>query len=349
MKKFFKPVIQGLVAAALTVPSPAVWAAGGRSQTALPTSTTTTNTGSTSDTGTSTTTTTTGNTTQTITTTSSTPGTTNVNTYIDTSAVNAQIAAQEASKKNNTVNQGKDAGSAQNMGMLAGLAGAAFSTAMAVRACTPKKPDPSCPAWIMGALASAAIAAAMAAAKKKSNQTVTDVSSTTPDPVDPQTESRLVETNRNIAEIAKNVGMTVNPKTSSLRLADGRTIKASDVGNPAALAAAGLSSSEIAAMQDAAKKAMKEGAKVAAKGLDAGGAGNGEALTVGSGAGKSQDEADANGLAGNSGSLSREPAQIQGLTKDYNGNPIGVASENLFTLINRRYDHLAGQNSLRTQ
>lgn len=267
-------------------------------------------------------------------------------TVIDTTSINARLAAQQANKNGNTENQGKDAGSSQMMGMLAGLAGAAFSAGMAMKTCTTKPPQPSCPAWIIGALASAAVAAAMGAAKKKSNQTVTDVSSSLPvdSKVEAQTESRLVETNRQIEETASKVGIKANTKTASIRLPDGRTLNAADLGNKQALAAAGFSPAEIASFQDATQKALKEGQKVAAKGLDSNGGGAGEALAVGSGAGLKTTEATTPETA--AGGARRDPAQTQGLSKDYNGSPIGVASENLFTLINRRYDHVANQNSL---
>ena len=329
--------ISVLVSMGVTFQAPLAWSAGGRSGVVTQPNTDTT-----------------GTTTTTTTTNTNGGAVNNYNpTTVNTTATDAAVAGTEANGGNNMMSQGQGASKSQNMGMMAGLLGAAFSGAMAAATCPKTPPDPSCPMWIMGALASAAVAMAMAGAKDKSNQTVANVSeqgltTASPTPTDLSRTPEMTETERNLRAATSQVpGMQANLKTGSLRLPDGRTINAADLGNEGALAAAGLSPSEIAAFQDAAKKALKEGEKQAKKGLDSSEGANGEALagSGGRGGSSSSDPAAAAALAA---AGARDPANTDGLTRDYNGDRIGVASDNIFGLINRRYVHVAGQNSLLT-
>lgn len=345
MKKQMRLYCSLVTAVSMTFATPIAWGAGGRASGVQTTGDTT---GTTPSTATATTT----STTSTSTTTSSNPLTTYTGTTIDTSSQNNAIQQTEVNKAVNTQDTGKSASNAQNMGMIAGLIGAAFSGAMAAATCSKTPPDPSCPAWIMGALASALVAAAMGNAKGKSDQTVGDVTvggggtTPTPTPTDVTQTPEYKETERNLQAAASKVpGMQVNMKTGTVKLPDGRTLNAADLGDAKALAASGLSPSEIAGFQDAFKTAMKKGAEEAkVKGLDAS-TGDSFEDTFGAGGGPGSslaDSADGAGGAGGLGSgVRRDPAQVAGLTRNYNGEPIGVASENLFTLINRRYDHKA--------
>lgn len=325
-------VIAVLISLSLSVNAPFAWAAGGRSGVVTNPNTETTTTG----------------------TTTGTTNTNNVNNYTgtaaNTTATDTAIRNTELNGANNTMAQGNKASNSQNMGMMAGLLGAAFSGGMAAMTCSQKPPSPSCPLWIAGAVASALVAAAMSGAKDKSDQTVTDVTSgggatPTPTPTDISKTPEMIETTRNLTSATQATGIQANTKTGAIRLPDGRTFNAADIGNPAALAAAGLSSSEIAAFQDHAKKALKEGERQAkARGLDATEGANGEGL--GTSGGRASASSDPTVGGGSSGALARDPANTAGLTRDFNGDRIGVASDNIFGLINRRYSHVAGQNML---
>lgn len=258
----------------------------------------------------------------------------------------SQTDIQTAKPDKNIKTQGEKASSGQNMGMIAGIAGAAFSGAMAAVTCSRTPPSPSCPAWIMGAIASALIAGMMGKAKGVSDTTVTDVTDpNNPTPVTPTPPPQLVETETAVNQAASQIGAIPDMKAGTLKFADGRTLKAEDLNNKAALAAAGFSSGEIAGFQDAMEKAMKEGEKAAAAGMDATKTGNSDD-SVTSGGGGFKLGGDSAEASGKKGALNRDPAQVAGLSRDYNGNPIGVASENIFTLINRRYDYSAQKNNL---
>jgi len=283
-------VIAALISLSLSFHAPFAWAAGGRSGVVT-----------TPDTGTTGTTTT-----------GTTNNTNNVNNYTgtaNTTATDQAISNTEATTGNNTMAQGNKASNSQNMGMMAGLLGAAFSGAMAAVTCSKTPPDPSCPMWIVGAVASGLVAAAMSGAKDKSNQTVTDVntgagSNPTPTPTDVSKTPEMTETERNLTSATNSSGIQANTRTGAIRLPDGRSFNAADIGNPAALAAAGLSSSEIAAFQDHAKKALKEGDRQArAKGLDATEGANGEGLGTAGGRGSTSSDP---ALAGGSCARSRE-------------------------------------------
>jgi hypothetical protein len=336
MKKQNRRWISALVSMGVAFQAPLAWSAGGRSGTVTQPNTETTG--------------------RAPTTTTTTNNNNAVNNYtptrVSTTATDAAVAAAQANGGNNTMSQGQGAGKSQNMGMIVGLAGAAFSGAMAAATCMKKPPDPSCPLWIMGALASAAVAMAMKKAKDKSDKTVADVSKLgagpSPTPEDLSRTPEMIETERNLRAATSQVpGMQANLRTGSLRLPDGRTINAADLGNSSALAAAGLSPSEIAAFQGAAQKALKEGEKQARKGLDSSEGANGEELAGSSGS-RASSASESPATSGGTGRAVRDPANTDGLTRNYNGDRIGVASDNIFGLINRRYVHVAGQNSLLT-
>jgi hypothetical protein len=336
-----------IVAFSVTVESPYLWAQSRRNTNPTqtgPSTTTTVNNGQT---------TTTITTTQT---TSTSPGLNSLNpTLVNTTTQNNQIANQQNNLGGNVKNQGSNASGAQMLGMLAGLAGAAFSGYKAAQAAAtcPKGPEcPMTPLWILGALASAAVAMAMGKAKNKSDNTVADVTGgnlggtgTNTTTTDVTQTPEYKETERNLQAAASKIpGMSVNMRTGTLKFPNGKEIKASDLGNKQAMAAAGMSGDEIAGFEAAFKQAMKEGEKKAkSKGIDANQGNEGEIAGGAGGSSRAMTSSNDNpgygGMAANA--VNRDPAQVAGLSKNFNGEPIGVASENLFTLINRRYDHKA--------
>ena len=218
------------------------------------------------------------------------------------------------------------------------MAAAMFSAMMAaMKSAQCPKPDPAAcaeaPQWALGSMASKAAGDAMAAAQGQSSNTVANVS---------QTAGRTVATGTLPDMGLDKLGYTVDTKTGTLKYPDGHVVKASDVGNADALSASGMSSSDIKGLQDKVKQALKEGAKQIGKGQDTSPGGFGDSTGGGGGSRSSQ----ATAAGGLGGGINRDPAQVAGLTKDYNGDPIGVANENLFTLINRRYDFKAHQENI---
>jgi hypothetical protein len=141
-----------------------------------------------------------------------------------------------------------------------------------------------------------------------------------------------------------------NPKTGTIK-AGGKTYKATDFSSPAAMAAAGLPQGAI---DGAMAYADKEGKKIAekvrlgaltasngyAEGGSAGGGGAGPAFPSGA------DAYGAGAGAGTGGSgAAREPTNLAGMQKNYNGEPIGVSADSIFNMMARRYKVKDSQES----
>jgi hypothetical protein len=151
--------------------------------------------------------------------------------------------------------------------------------------------------------------------------------------------------NQNITqaqEKLRQAGFNVDPKTGKVKGPKGEVV---DPSNPASLEAALGSSGSKAlqteisrAEQDAASKVeLLKGRVNAALGLDGTGGGGGFAAVAGG------DGYDIEGAGGANSRLSsglvreRNPAQAKGLTKSFNGEPIGVSSDSIFEMMSRRY------------
>lgn len=132
-----------------------------------------------------------------------------------------------------------------------------------------------------------------------------------------------------------------NPGAKKLLLANGKELKLSDLNSPAAMAAAGISKENIDAAMSSAKAAAADAAKKVSKYRTAGAA-SAEADSGGGGGstgGLAADDALATGAVGLGGGLGidRDPANLAGMQKNYNGEPIGVAGDSIFRMMTRRY------------
>ncbi len=168
----------------------------------------------------------------------------------------------------------------------------------------------------------------------------------------------------NIKDVVKGAStftspFTINPDGSA-KLKDGRVIKASDLKNAASLQAAGFSSEQaqaaLAALSKAAAFGVPSSALDAASvdlkkrntdftGMAMAGSGSGS----GSGEGKngalgSSGKLDSNNIGGGKGGKDRNPAG-EGLTRDFNGEAIGSAGDDIFSMMNRRYKMKTSQDS----
>ncbi len=150
-------------------------------------------------------------------------------------------------------------------------------------------------------------------------------------------------------------GFKMDPKTGKLTTKDGKTYDPATMTTPESFKDAGFSAESIAGAMDAAAKlekaAMKKlgltegiGAATATNGYqegsDSGGTMSGKAGDVtmdSSGYG-------ARGIA-SSGAVKVPSNQIAGLTKNFNGERIGVSAENIFNMMARRYKTKEKQNS----
>lgn len=140
--------------------------------------------------------------------------------------------------------------------------------------------------------------------------------------------------------------------------AGGKTYKVSDFSSAGSMAAAGLPKGAIdgayafadAASKKAAEKMekIKLGAMTAASGYEEGGG-------AGGGAGVASDGVGDTSYAGGAGvgengkiGIVRDPAALAGMQKNYNGEPIGVAADSIFLMMNRRYKVKESQESFFT-
>lgn len=145
---------------------------------------------------------------------------------------------------------------------------------------------------------------------------------------------------------AGKAGFTYDPKTNSVTTAKGNTIKGSDLGNSAALAASGVPQSAIDMMKsmenDVVAKAMKKVDKLGVNTNIVSGEESGGGMGGGGGAGSGSGHGDMNpygAMAGKGSGLGvdRDPAQVAGMQKNYNGEPIGVSGDSIFKMMTRRY------------
>lgn len=149
-----------------------------------------------------------------------------------------------------------------------------------------------------------------------------------------------------------------DPKMGTFKVGD-KTYKASDFSSQAAMAAAGFPAGMIAgamdAMSEAEKKALakvdkvKIGAATAANGYEEGGGGGGAGFDNGASGGDGSSDYAGTGAGGRAGAgkfgLDRDPSSLAGMSKNYNGEPIGVAADSIFLMMSRRYKVKESQES----
>lgn len=238
----------------------------------------------------------------------------------------------------------------------------AYMMVMGAQASASCPNGPQCPMapmyYMMGAQALAQAAASMAQSKQASGtQAQVDWRSggydsgaggTTYDDairatgVDPK---QLESIQRNLTSANGLNGFKLSPDGKTLTTPDGKRIPTTTGTSAASLAGAGFSRGAIDGAMRAANKAEKAivekiGAHTAAAGFGEG-SGSGGSLTAGmaaSGSGSGGYGAAAGfGLDG----AVRDPAaaSVAGLTTEFNGEKIGVAQDQIFQMISRRYDH----------
>ncbi|MFN8945594.1 MAG: hypothetical protein ACK5WZ_13340, partial [Pseudobdellovibrionaceae bacterium] len=138
-------------------------------------------------------------------------------------------------------------------------------------------------------------------------------------------------------------GFKLSPDGKTLTTPDGKKLPTSLASTQASMAKAGFNSAAIDGAMRAVKKAEKTviekmGAHTSAMGFAEAGGGVNSGSTTGSGDGAGASYAGAYGVNPNP---LRDPAaaSVAGLSSDFNGERIGVAQDELFQMISRRYDH----------
>ena len=151
-------------------------------------------------------------------------------------------------------------------------------------------------------------------------------------------------------------GVRLDPKTGKITDSNtGKTYDSSTLGSAQGMADAGFAAGDIASALEASSKAEKAAMKKLGltEGIGAATAANGYSDDSGSGgtmSGKAGDiTADGSGgrrgLASSGAGVKIPSNQIAGLSKNFNGERIGVSAENIFNMMARRYKTKEKQNS----
>lgn len=161
----------------------------------------------------------------------------------------------------------------------------------------------------------------------------------------------------NVKDLGKNLqalkqkGITVDPQLKKV-VANGKVVENLNDAIAAAQAAAGgkLSQGDIDKFKADFDKLTKEAIDKMAKGnpnaSDSFDEGGGPLDIPGLGSGKSDPKANLVGSKMAGLGIGRDPAGVKGMTKMFNGEPIGVAGDSIFEMMNRRYLLLDKQDTL---
>lgn len=141
------------------------------------------------------------------------------------------------------------------------------------------------------------------------------------------------------------VGAKLDPKTGKITFPNGATVGPGQLGDPNAMSQAGVNPTQMKNIQkqlsDLEKAALaKAGAAATAEnGFESGG-GGGSTTTVAS------DDSGA-GMGGMGNGKDRDPAaaSVAGMTKNFNGELIGVAGDDIFQMMARRYQQKSKEDS----
>lgn len=171
---------------------------------------------------------------------------------------------------------------------------------------------------------------------------------------DPQLKQGMDFVSTAAALDAQKDGFSYDPKTGTVTMADGKKLKPSDVSSTGSMQSAGLSQGIIDSASSMEKRII-EGAmkKIDKLGLKAMLASSGEESSGGGGGSGSSSSSNGNadyagyGAAqtGSGLGVDRDPAQVAGMQKNYNGEPIGVSADSIFKMMNRRYKVKESQSS----
>lgn len=237
-------------------------------------------------------------------------------------------------------NGSQQQGNGSDMSMITMIAMAAVAAATCP-ACGKRGTCPICMASMLGAAAAGMAGKKMDNAQGISDTQVTDVTptapipgGTTPTPIEntPQYQGAV----KNMKTAAKSIGATVNKDGTVITTADGEELtptKDNKYANyrPTAAEQGQINAALAKAREDMASKPGGDGgASVVAEGEGEGGGGSGSSGTRTALA----DE----GMTAGSGRLAgRRPSSVAGMSKDFNGDRIGVAQDSLFEMMHRRY------------
>lgn len=143
--------------------------------------------------------------------------------------------------------------------------------------------------------------------------------------------------------LAESRGIKVDPNSGVVKTADGKEIDSNDPGSMASALGGDGYGELMAEVKSLEAEAMKKVEQIKVSSDSYGVGGKGTEISLGEGG---YDEGGA-GLTGAAAAAARarKPAQVSGLTKKFNGDPIGVAGDSIFLMMSRRYKLKSSQKT----
>jgi hypothetical protein len=211
--------------------------------------------------------------------------------------------------------------------------------------------------WGIGAGVSAVVTLFMAQSKKSSMNSETYLSSDgnlggntvkTPEQIKKEVEEsfrkdpQIQESQRKLNDAMKGKGIAVNLEKGTVTMPNGASFNPATA-TPEQLQAAGLTQADMNQVKDMVRESFEKAeSQLAAVGLDKMDGNVIEGANSSPYAGPmfdlAQEQMGSSLLNNKDAKINRDPSQVAGLATKYNGDPVAVASENLFSLVNRRYD-----------
>ncbi len=274
---------------------------------------------------------------------------------VTTTTINSPTIQSLGQQAENNSNKGKS---------LAG-AGMAISAAGVAATCfTPAGMTGTCKMFVLALAATTAVRMLMGNASGTSSSTAAAVTTAADDPYNlangnggATTTSTTVPTTPNytndpdwknaiatIDKLQKN-GWNVDVNKGTVTSPDGKKYSTSALNSADSLQAAGMSSANIKSFEDAMSKVpalaaekMKAADSAASMFDDSAGGGGAKPAAASDGGLTPYGSLPAGAAAGQKLGIDRDPAQVAGMSKDFNGNPIGVPQDSVFKMIDRRYE-----------
>ncbi len=272
-------------------------------------------------------------------------------TYVD--PISGSTTTTQYTYKGPTIKQAaQSSASNNNLGMILGIAGTAAAGKCAASTCGNPGSGWTCAMCISGMVAGIAVTYQMVQARNKSYNTVAAVNTDAglKDPngnplADKEAASAVLEKNDEWQQAMaakkklEKAGWKFDVKKGIAKGPKGEVISGSLASSADSMRTAGAPDSAIkdytSTMQSALQKAAEKakGADNDMFGGDLGGGGSGAPVVAAAADGSQGFSMPGQPRLG----INRDPAQVAGMKKDYKGNPIGVAGDSLFDMIDRRY------------
>jgi hypothetical protein len=274
------------------------------------------------------------------------------NTAVTTTTINTPTIQSLGQMAENNSNKGKSLASAGMTVAAAGVMATCF---------TPAGMTGTCKTFVLALAATTAVRMLMGNASGTSSSTAAAVTTAADDPYHLAsgngTTTTTVPTTPNytndpdwknaIATIdkLKKDGWKVDLNKGTVTSPDGKKYSTSALNSADSMQAAGLGSSAIKAFENAMAKVpalaaekMKAADSAASMFDDNVGGGGAKPAAASDGGLTPYGSLAAGTASGQKLGIDRDPAQVAGMSKDFNGNPIGVPQDSVFKMIDRRYE-----------